>query len=51
MHSKEVERKEKIKEWKKQDKELSKKEYNYMIIQKRYEQEIVLPELERVRVG
>jgi len=45
----EKERELKMKEWKRRDKELSKKQYSYLISQKRYEEEIVLPELEKYK--
>lgn len=48
LEQNELERKEKKLEWKKNEKKSSKKEYNYLISQKRYENEIVLPELEKV---
>jgi hypothetical protein len=48
LEQNELERKEKMHKWKKNEKKSSKKQYNYLISQKRYENEIVLPELEKV---
>jgi hypothetical protein len=49
LEQKEKLRRKRVMEWKKQDKKLAQKEYNYLINQKRYEEEIVLPDLERYK--
>lgn len=39
-----------MKEWKKKDKELQKKQYSYILSEQKYEKDIVLPELEKVLI-
>jgi hypothetical protein len=48
VEQKELERKMKMEEWKTHEKKLSNKQYNYLINEKKYENEIILPELEKV---